>query len=589
MTRQPLPAGNKSSISVGIFVISLTLLALSLLISAQTYINDDAVISYRYAWHLVNGHGSVTWIGGPREEGFSNPLLVILSALGAGAFGAKSLKAVITVGFIWNYLATAAMLFMLSFNFVSRNRSMANWLSALLLASSYPLSWYLHSGLETPLYTFFLTATVFAVLADKPTLTIPVSIGLAITRTEGVFLALIVWGTYIFQALLISNRRKRTNLNELKKPVGTQVIEHHDVKRIMKSFSVFIAIYLLFTLSRYLYFGHILPNPVYLKSPLHKTGKTVIHGVDYLLLNFKSHPSLVLLVVLCLIEMLRSKTIFGYLPCLAVISAQTCFILAVGGDEFHLGTFRFILPVFPLLIWGAMLFISRIESSRRIVEVFLFIFLLSISYYNALSNTWSFRSSDFYRKFRSEPVRTLATCWKRWTHPSIWIDSEAGKLMAELTLNQGRGLSMASVQAGSLPVHWQGEFIDLLGLTTRKMAIAGDNQSRNEVFKANPPDIVMAFKWAGGWFPVPTARTMIDLGYRPFMVVQLKETLENGLHKTEFPVNFLVLARDLRIFKNLASVTFDGQTSVTFEDDTGILVNEALLKTISINRGIPGD
>ncbi len=586
---QPTPLANKKlSISICVFVFSIILLALSLFISAQTYLNDDAVISYRYAWRLINGDGLVTWVGGPREEGFSNPLLVMLSAFGAGLFGVKSLEAVITAGVTLNYLATAALLFMLCFNLVTRSKSIVNWLSTLLLAVSYPLSSYLHSGLETPLYTFFLTATVFAFISDQPAWAIPASVGLATTRTEGIFLALFAWGAY-FVKILAQTRRNRQNKIGFKKPMNIKGSESLDTQIITKFFAVFLGLYLLFSLCRFLYFGHIFPNPVLIKSPFFKEGKTFLNGVDYLLNNFKSHPSFTIVFALCLIEMFRPPKIIYYLPGLAVIFAQLCFILAVGGDEFHLGTFRLLLPILPLLIWGAMTLISRIESPGRIAGVFLVILLLNIPYYNALSGTWDFRNRCFFMKLYSDPIKTLKTNWTRWTNPSVWIDAEAGKLMAKLTPNQGRGLSMASVQAGSLPVYWHGEFLDLIGLTTRKMALAGDNQSRNEIFKNNPPDIVMAFKWAGGWFPVPNAQTMIDLGYQPFMVIQLKEILENGLYVSELPINYLVLVRDLRIFKNLAEETFDAQVAASFDDDTGVLAKEVLLKIIPINRGIPRD
>src|SRR5438552_18050395 len=47
------------------------------------FVEDDALISLRYAKRLLEGHG-LTWTDGPRVEGYSN-LLWILLAAGLGA------------------------------------------------------------------------------------------------------------------------------------------------------------------------------------------------------------------------------------------------------------------------------------------------------------------------------------------------------------------------------------------------------------------------------------------------------------------------------------------------------------------------
>src|SRR4051812_29090301 len=49
----------------------------------RRYIADDAWITVRYAENLASGAGLVFNPGGPRVEGFSNPLLVSVEALGA--------------------------------------------------------------------------------------------------------------------------------------------------------------------------------------------------------------------------------------------------------------------------------------------------------------------------------------------------------------------------------------------------------------------------------------------------------------------------------------------------------------------------
>src|SRR4051812_49464974 len=48
----------------------------------RRFVTDDAWITGRYAENLADGHGFVWNPGGPRVEGFSNPLLVAVEALG---------------------------------------------------------------------------------------------------------------------------------------------------------------------------------------------------------------------------------------------------------------------------------------------------------------------------------------------------------------------------------------------------------------------------------------------------------------------------------------------------------------------------
>ena len=47
----------------------------------QPFFIEDAGISFAYARNFVDGEGFATYAGGPRVEGFSNPLWTFLIAL----------------------------------------------------------------------------------------------------------------------------------------------------------------------------------------------------------------------------------------------------------------------------------------------------------------------------------------------------------------------------------------------------------------------------------------------------------------------------------------------------------------------------
>ena len=63
------------------------------------FVTDDSWISVRYAENLAAGAGPVWNPGGPRVEGFSNPLLVYVEAVAAAA-GWDAMAAARTVGVV---------------------------------------------------------------------------------------------------------------------------------------------------------------------------------------------------------------------------------------------------------------------------------------------------------------------------------------------------------------------------------------------------------------------------------------------------------------------------------------------------------
>lgn len=133
-----------------------------------TYTTDDAYITMRYAWHLVNGDGLV-FNPGERVEGYSNPtwLAVLLLPIAAGwdamAFG-KGLGAVLH-GATVVFAALAAWQ-------LARVRSTLAASAALLAASAtavaVPLTWWAAGNLETPFYTCLLTAALWRILVERP-------------------------------------------------------------------------------------------------------------------------------------------------------------------------------------------------------------------------------------------------------------------------------------------------------------------------------------------------------------------------------------------------------------------------------------
>jgi arabinofuranosyltransferase len=127
----------------------------------RTFVTDDSWISVRYAENLAAGHGFVFNPGGPRVEGYSNPLLVGVEAL-ADVVGIPAIGAARALG----VLSGVACLVVVSL----RGRHVVGPAGAaaatVLLACSVPIAVWAVGGLET--LPVALLVTVAAVELARP-------------------------------------------------------------------------------------------------------------------------------------------------------------------------------------------------------------------------------------------------------------------------------------------------------------------------------------------------------------------------------------------------------------------------------------
>ncbi len=141
--------------------ITAVIAALTLLAWSNRFMQDDAFISFRYARHLVEGHGLV-WNIGERIEGYTNFLWVLLSA-GGLALGADPVVWTQVLG-IALFAATLALTWQLV------RETGADDLTALavvvLVGTNYSVSIYATGGLETQLQAFFLVGLAAVVCSS---------------------------------------------------------------------------------------------------------------------------------------------------------------------------------------------------------------------------------------------------------------------------------------------------------------------------------------------------------------------------------------------------------------------------------------
>ncbi len=142
-----------ASVNAGLAVVVLAVLVhLALCWILRGFITDDAWISVRYAENLGGGEGFVWNPGGPRAEGFSNPLLVALEALahaaGWSAPGAARLLGVVSGA------ACVVLVYVMGRPVVGE---MAARIGSLLTACSAPFALWAVGGLETLLVAVAVT------------------------------------------------------------------------------------------------------------------------------------------------------------------------------------------------------------------------------------------------------------------------------------------------------------------------------------------------------------------------------------------------------------------------------------------------
>lgn len=149
---------------------------------------DDAYITFAYARNWVEGHGIVFNIG-ERVEGYTCFLWVVLCALGLWLGfpiepWSTALGTAFGVGTLW---ACAG----LTKEFLPTERRFLAPVAALLLAAWPPFAWWSASGMETTLFAFLVTSTLWSyVRTEGRGLLSPVLLALAaMTRPEGWLLA----------------------------------------------------------------------------------------------------------------------------------------------------------------------------------------------------------------------------------------------------------------------------------------------------------------------------------------------------------------------------------------------------------------
>jgi arabinofuranosyltransferase len=415
---------------------------------------DDAYISLRYAANLAAGLGPVYNPGDP-VEGFSNPTLVALMALGL-AVGLPSLVGAKLVGLAAHgaaVLATAGLAWELARpdgrgeggaagGASGTAAALAAALSAGFVAVSTPANWWPCAGLETSLYAGLLAVSYWRLAAElrRPEAA-PLSAALgglaALTRPEA---PLVVLGLFLGRLAAPGRPGARA--------------------RWLAIFAVPTLGYLAF---RLLYFGFPLPNTYYEKRG---GGDLQIQAaLEYVRPWLELETTLALSGVagLLLALALRPRRVW---PVATACVGQLIFVLWNGYD--WMANQRFVVPALPLLAAGAgaaaALLAARAPGRLRWLPALAVVAAVGFQGYRSLpiAVTKSSRQQDTYITERAPEQRFPRSLQQPW--------AGLHRLSAWTLARIPPGATVAHTEIGLLG--WVGDYtiVDLAGLVDKHMS-----------------------------------------------------------------------------------------------------------------------
>jgi len=276
---------------------------------------DDVYISLRYARNFITGNGLV-FNPGEYVEGYTNFLWVILISPFANHPTLAHIW-IYTLGIIFS-LATIHLVYKLG------GKSKTMWLhhcAALLLAVDVSFVFWTTGGLEVPLFTFLVTASIYSLTNElqkprKIPLTPILLILTCLTRPEGVLISIII-GIY-------------TLIN----------IRKYGTKKFIQASAIFSAPLIIYAIWKLQYYGDILPNTFYAK--VGNKGEDIERGWNFFKTFIEGRTFIISILVLIFgIKNIKNHKIALYM---SILCTYLIYLILVGGDW----TMRFIVPLLPL-------------------------------------------------------------------------------------------------------------------------------------------------------------------------------------------------------------------------------------------------
>ena len=336
---------------------ALVLLMVRVILTRRDTISDDAWITMRYARNLVDGHGPLWNPGQPPVEGYSNPLWMLLGALGV-ALGAPMEVWIRALG---TALSVAAV--PLAYLVGRAAGATRRWalLGAALTALSSQIAGTARLGLETPSLVVLMTLGTALALREleqiraggspKPWSALCFGL-LGITHVEA--------PAYI-AALALARLSLRVPTREGEPAPWS-------LRRDGLALALAASIPFFHELFRIVYYGDWIPNTVRVKSMGSSATVSLVVGLRYVWISVAQDPALALATALGVYGLLRKREVgaserLNGLLLLAPWLLCAAFSVAARGDMIN--RFRFLAPAAPTLMAAVALGWQRLFARGR--------------------------------------------------------------------------------------------------------------------------------------------------------------------------------------------------------------------------------
>jgi hypothetical protein len=325
----------------GRMVVASLAAACLLLIGLQTqywaWTSDDAYITFRYAENLASGLG-VVFNPGERVEGYSNFLWMVLLAA-VHWTGVDTVIAAKVMGAVLSLITLGLTAGVATF-LAGGRRTVATLAAPVLVASSFSYVGWSVAGLETSLFAFLVTASLWRFAVERelrepfPWSAVLLTLT-GLTRPEGVLIIAVVFAFVM--------------TDSVRSPAGSPT------RRWAARFvTLCLAMAVPYMAWRVWYFGYLFPNTFYVKG-----GRGPVQwlaGVLYVTSGIRNHGGM-LMHVLAVAAAFFGPSRRRAAPFVAALVTWQVYDVYKGNDVLEL--FRFFVPILPMLFALAMVALVR--------------------------------------------------------------------------------------------------------------------------------------------------------------------------------------------------------------------------------------
>lgn len=434
-----------------LFVIAMVLVWHSL---QYNFVTDDAYISFVFSDNFAE-HGQLVFNHDQKPvEGYTN----FLWTFGLGVLMLIGLPPeIMSLVFGAGFAIGSMWLTVLILEHIAGKSSPWNFFAAALLAMSSGFACWTSGGLETQMFTFWITLAFYAyVRADgehRYYRLLGISLALAaMTRPEGLLITALIGG-HRFLLNLLRDRRIKPSRSEL------------------ICLAAFLLIWAPWFAWRAWYYGHFFPNTYYVKAAGETSAgyaeKMQANGRHYIMQWLTQSKLLyagpVALLALAIAKPRSPRFVYGSLAVL-VSAVYIVYTMRVGGD--FMGLHRFVMPLFVIGAIGFALSLRLLSEmiphkpTRRWGAPAFALILFALF----ASSQWTLtKESAGYRKWKADNGIDTPSYLAVYAHDRKLIGEQMRECFVEDDFSIFGGV-------GAKPYHAKTRGIDVFGLVSEKIA-----------------------------------------------------------------------------------------------------------------------